>query len=223
VGELSRGHEFLQRLLEARRLISPVEEAGAGNGYPVVAIGVVARTYTDLDGVDDAQLAAQAILSSDLATPIFRQMANFGLGILAVIAGDPAEAKQHYDALIPTQGTLFSPACMSTDRILGLLAQTMSDPQAAVGHFQDALVFCRKAGYQPELAWTCCDYADALAVRSGQDDRKKIRDLLDEALDISTKLGMRPLMERVSKRLEWVDSKPGSAASLPRWSISARG
>ena len=31
-----------------------------------------------------------------------------------------------------------------------------------VAHFQDALAFCRKAGYRPELTWFCCDYRNLL-------------------------------------------------------------
>jgi len=45
---------------------------------------------------------------------------------------------------------------------LGLLAHTMSNLDQAATHLEDALAFCRKAGYRPELAWTCCDYADAI-------------------------------------------------------------
>ena len=62
------------------------------------------------------------------------------------------------------------------------------------------LAFCRKAGYRPELAWTCCDYADTLLQRNEPDDREKATSLLDESLAISTELGMRPLMERVLSR-----------------------
>ena len=32
--------------------------------------------------------------------------------------------------------------------------------------FEDFLDFSRKAGYRPELAWTCCDYADTLLQRN---------------------------------------------------------
>ncbi len=73
--------------------------------------------------------------------------------------------------------------------------------QAAI-HFEDALAFCRKAGYRPELAWTCCDYADTLRERNGEGDRAKAISLLDESLAISSELGMRPLMERVQSRQE---------------------
>ena len=80
-----------------------------------------------------------------------------------------------------------------SDRILGLLAHTMGSPDQAAAHFEDALTFCRKGGYRPELAWTCCDYADTLLRRKGEGDRSKAVALLDESLAISSELGMRPL------------------------------
>ena len=89
-----------------------------------------------------------------------------------------------------------------TNCLLGLLAQTMGSPDLAAAHFEDALAFCRKAGYRPELAWTCCDYADTLRERNGPDDSAKAMTLLDESLAISSELAMRPLMERVLSRRE---------------------
>ncbi len=78
----------------------------------------------------------------------------------------------------------------------------MADLDQAAAHFEDALAFCRHAGYRPELAWTCCDYADTLLQRNEPGDRGKVMSLLDESLAISSELGMRPLMERVLSRRE---------------------
>ena len=78
----------------------------------------------------------------------------------------------------------------------------MGDLDQAAAHFEDALAFCRKAGYRPELAWTCCDYADLLKERGGEGDGSTAKQMLDESLQISTELGMRPLMERVLSRRE---------------------
>ena len=64
------------------------------------------------------------------------------------------------------------------------------------------MAFCRKAGYRPELAWSCCDYADTLRQRNGPEDPSRATFLLDESLAISSELGMRPLMERVLSRRE---------------------
>ena len=79
----------------------------------------------------------------------------------------------------------------------------------------DSLAFCRKAGYRPELAWTCHDYADALLQKRGPGDRVKADALLDESLDISTELGMRPLKERVLALQEQAASQPARAPACP--------
>ncbi len=76
----------------------------------------------------------------------------------------------------------------------------VGNPDQAIAHFEYALAICRKAGYRPGLAWTCCDSADALRERNGEGDREKAMSLLDESLAISSELGMRPLMERVLSR-----------------------
>ena len=60
----------------------------------------------------------------------------------------------------------------------------------------------KAAAHRPELAWTCCDYADTLRERDAEGDRAKALSLLDESLAISSELGMRPLMERVLSRRE---------------------
>ncbi len=73
----------------------------------------------------------------------------------------------------------------------------MGNLDQAVACFEDALTFCRKAGYRPELAWTCCDYADTLLQRNGPGERAQAMSLLDEGLEISRELGMRPLTERI--------------------------
>ena len=91
---------------------------------------------------------------------------------------------------------------MTIDRVLGLLTQTMGKLDNACVHFEDDLAFYRKADYRPELAWTCCDYANALRERDGPGDKEKAVSLLDESLAISIKLGMRSLMERVLSRRE---------------------
>ena len=89
---------------------------------------------------------------------------------------------------------------IAVDHMLSLLAQTMDRLDKAASHFEDALAYCRKAGYRPELAWTCCDYADALRERNGEGERARAVSLLDESLATSSELGMRPLMDRMLSR-----------------------
>ncbi len=126
---------------------------------------------------------------------------NDGLALLAVQRGDHSAAEEHYAYFQAHQGTMVE-SVASVDRVLGLLSETMGNPDQSTAHFEDALTFCRKAGYRPELAWTCCDYADTLLQRNEPGDREKATTLLDESLAISSELGMRPLMERVLSRRE---------------------
>jgi hypothetical protein len=158
------------------------------------------------DRLDIAQAAAEAVLSSPSATPLLSLHARTGLALLAVLRRDVASAREQYAALEPKRGIMLQGGESATDHLLGLLAQTIGWLDKAAEHFEDALTFCRKAGYRPELAWTCCDYADALLGRGVLQcaptpaDRAKAMALLDEALKISSELGMKPLMERVLSR-----------------------
>ena len=132
-------------------------------------------------------------------------MARCGLGLNSIIQGDVEAIAEQYAALEMFRGTM--PAVIACDRLLGLLAYSLERFADAQTHFEDALAFCRKAGYRPELAWSLCDYADMLldpSTSSGQtaEDKAKAAAMLDESLAISTELGMRPLMERVLSRRE---------------------
>lgn len=64
------------------------------------------------------------------------------------------------------------------------------------------MVFCRKAGYRLELAWSCCVYAGMLKEPYGEGDRVKAMRRLDESPVLSSELGTRPLMEWVLSRRE---------------------
>ena len=127
---------------------------------------------------------------------------------------DIQAAGEQYSALIPLRGLMLIWA-ISADRLLGLLAWTIGELDRAAEHFEDALAFCRKAGYRPELAWTCYDYADCSLQRHGDGDRAKAMTLLNESLDISTELGMLPLKQRVTERLERVHTRPERAPAYP--------
>ncbi|MFB3119022.1 MAG: AAA family ATPase [Stenotrophomonas maltophilia] len=215
VGNWSQGQEFLKRLLEARQLLSPMVQAGAGQGYPAAVIPVAARASGDLSLLPEAQQAARTILSSDIATPFWSQVARIGLAMVAVLTEHDWEAREQYNALSALRGTLIHHTNMSGDRLLGLLAQTMGDLERAASHFEDAVAFCRKAGYRPQLAWSLCDNADCLLKRNGPEDREQARTLLEDSLVLSRELGMRPLIERALERLDRMESQPGPAPAYP--------
>ncbi len=198
MGDFGQGGAYLERLLEVARL-SP---SGPIIEYALMAyvIPLAARITGVVDRFDVAETAAEAVLSSPSAIPIFSLPARSGLALMAVQRDDAAAAGEQYASLHSERGTIFVPG-IHTDRLLGLVAQTMGRVGEAMAHFEDALAFCR-AGYRPEYAWSACDYADALLQRNGPDDRTKAMSLLDEGLSISREIGMRPLMERILSRKE---------------------
>ena len=199
VGEFEQGAVFLERLMDVVRAAVP------GSAAPVTIAWIipgVARITGASDRFDIAEAAAEAVLSSPSITPSSSASARAGLALIAVQRADAAAASEHYAALQLLQGFRVRRSDISSGRVLGLLSQTMGNLGQGAAHFEDALAFCRRAGYRPELAWTCFDYADTLRERHGEGDHAKAMSLLDESLAISSELGMRPLMERVLSRRE---------------------
>ncbi len=198
-GESAQGEVYLERLLQVMRQGGP--DQFFASGMTSMAIPAIARITGVPGRLEIAEAAAEAVLSEQSVTPLLARFAKAGLALLAVQKGDQSAAEEHYAYLQGHRGTMIG-TISSTDRLLGLLAHTMGNLDQAATHFEDGLAFCRKAGYRPELAWSCCDYADTLRERDAEGDRAKAMSLLDESLAISSELGMRPLMERVQGRRE---------------------
>ena len=128
-------------------------------------------------------------------------LANTSLGLIAVAESDIESVRRCYTALTPHSGILVWFAFICVDRVLGILASALGEFETADGHFADSVAFCRKAGYRPELSWSLRDYAEMLLERDEPGDQQRVTQLLDESLQVSTDLGMRPLMEKaLSKR-----------------------
>ena len=226
VGDFTQGEVYLERLLEVLRQWAP-EFTATASMIPALVVPVITRITGRIHHPEVVATFAEPVLSSPFAPPIAVLNARLGLAILAVERRDVGAAQEHYHHLAPLRGTRAPPQIVYgvgpvVDRLLGLLAQTIGNLDQAAEHFEDALAFCRKAGYLPELAWTCHDYAEALlqcpSTGSGpavSDDRDKTIYLLEEALAISSELGMRPLMERVVALQERAESQPAKAPVYP--------
>ncbi|MFQ6027623.1 MAG: hypothetical protein ACE5Q6_09045, partial [Dehalococcoidia bacterium] len=167
--------------------------------YAPSVIAKVARISGDTSHLSTARTMAESLLSGSI-TPAQELRTRAGIALIETIEADQSAASEQYQYLEAWRGMMDWRLGSTVDRVLGLLAHTMDEPDKAAGHFEDALAFCRKVGYRPELAWTCCDYADNLLQRNHPGDREQGMSLLDESLAISTELGMRPLMERVLSR-----------------------
>lgn len=209
-GEFDQGKLYLERLLEELRrgLIR------SGLGKATMTLVAVARITDMVDHLDMARTTAEALLPEASTTPIVAMYARAGLALLAAQQGDQSGAKEHYDYFLRHRGTMIW-TLASSDRLLGLLAQTVSALDQAAAHFEDALAFCRRAGYRPELAWTLFDYSSTLMAQDQPGDVNRARNLLKECLAISNELGMRPLMERVAALLEGMSAGPPPAPLYP--------
>ena len=112
--------------------------------YDVVVSDMTGNT----ERVDAARAAAQSVLSSSSLTPRSAWIADIGLALLAVQRDERAEAEELYSALEPVRASFPAEGhiCISMDRLLGLLSHTLGNYDKVTEHFEDALVFCRRAG-----------------------------------------------------------------------------
>ena len=167
---------------------------------PARVIPIIARISVNLECLEVSQEAARVVYSVQVEDAGAHGV-RLGQALLSVLRADIKAANEHYSALEGTPRYMNGPILCS-DRTLGLLSHTLANYNKASEHFEEAQSFCLNANFRPELAWTCCDYADTLLQRNEPGDREKAMSLLDETLAISRELDMRPLMERVLSRRE---------------------
>ncbi len=182
----------------------------------VLAEDVPEAVYADLKTIAD----------QTKATPNTAQLLG-AAGLAAVMRPEPDVdlARRGYRALAYTAGRaasgswgFFGGALIVVDRERGLLAAALGDLKAAGEHFEAAAAFSRKAGYLPELAWTCHDHADMLLAKTGALDAPeaaRIRVLLDEGEPLAQRLSMVPLSARLAALREKLASRRGGRPDYP--------
>ena len=178
-------------------------------------ISLVGRITGTAAHFDICQSAANSVLSSMSATRVERVLASLSLALMAAQVADIGVIEEHWDNLESSRGKMLgagNTVLVNADRVLGILAQTMGNLDESQAHFEEAIAFCRKAGYRPDLAWTCFDYA---SLRHTQGDRERALALLGEANVISSELGMLPLREKVSNLRQDLEAQPAASPTYP--------
>ncbi|HIB13066.1 MAG TPA: hypothetical protein EYO17_14275, partial [Dehalococcoidia bacterium] len=163
-GEFGQGEVYLERLLRGADL--------RASSRTCMAIATIARITGMPDRLEIAEATAEAVLSEQPIIPNIAINTKAGLALIAVQKGDQPASAEHYAYFLEQRGTMIW-TLSSVDRLLGLLSQTMGELDQSAEHFEDALAFCRKAGYRPELAGSFCDYSDMLRDRDAAGDRAK--------------------------------------------------
>ena len=211
-GDSAQGEVYLERLLDVMRRARTVQLEACGRIS--MAIPTIARITGISDRLEIAEAAAETVLSQQSINPLFTTWARAAKAMLAVRNCNQSAAAEYHSGLLDQRGTMLW-TVTSFDRLLGLLSQTMGNIGQACDHFEEALEFCRKAGYRPELAWTCSDYSEALLERNDAGDQEKANFLLAESLAISRELGMRPSMQRVAALQKRCEELPGRITAYP--------
>jgi DNA-binding CsgD family transcriptional regulator/tetratricopeptide (TPR) repeat protein len=189
------GGQYVQRLIDADRDAKPYPLAGI---FTAVALSQIAYSTNGMTDTERAMAAARAVLAKPSAVRNAVINVRMGHALLSVLAADIDECETNLEALAPFESVMPTQSGLATGRLLGLLAHAVGQKRRAWNHFEQALAFCRASGFNPELAWTCHDYAAALLDSGVRDDRAKAAALLDEGEQIATALGLVLLRKRIS-------------------------
>ncbi|NQW16521.1 MAG: AAA family ATPase, partial [Chloroflexi bacterium] len=157
---------------------------------------IAGRISGDKEILDAALEAIEQLLDSDGLNreQILLHMSRLVVATESRDAGLAGDALEKLSSLpTNTPGSFF--AC--SDRLTGLGYATAGNADAAEVSFSKALDWCRENNSILENAWTAADFAEFLIDRDTPGDREKATELQDEAIAITTKLGMKPLLERV--------------------------
>jgi DNA-binding SARP family transcriptional activator len=196
LGNHDEGATYVARLHEVAESVPPPGPI-ADHVFLASLIPLLARIASAGEKLDVAEAAATRVLSLVRLNPALAMYARSGLAQIAVQRNDADSAAALYGSLESQRGTASFFIPLTVDRLLGLLAATFGRMDTALGHFEDGLAFCDRAGYRPEYAWTAADCADVLLRRAGADDQARATALQDDALGVARELGMESLTHRV--------------------------
>ena len=149
------------------------------------------------------------------------------VGMIAVVKADKKMAAEALEPLGFYRDLSFHTEAI---RDAGLIAQTAGECDFAFACFEKGLVHSRKAINYLEEAWCCHDWGNALIEQANTKDKgitkeqirgnvEKARGLLEDGLQITQRLGMAPLQDRITSLLESLalqEKKPAYPAGLTK-------
>ncbi len=171
----------------------------AGKTELISFVAEFGRVYKDTEATEFAESWATEILNDETKTRLEKSAAECVRALTLAGGVNRDRVKAIYEAITVHRGLWLWPyRAASPDRLLGLLADTMGDQKLAETHFEEAISFCDHANYGPELAWVCFDYASMLLKSGRVSELKKADALVERALPVTARLGMKYLGLRLT-------------------------
>ena len=169
---------------EARRRLKAVTGVGDDRDSERLSMAAfisasIGRTTENARMLETAERLGGEVLSIGVSDHV-EARARIALAVVAVERDDRSSAREQYDALLPYRGVMTNRHSPITDRVLGLLAQTMGRIDDSARHFEDALAFCRDR-FQSEQGHVSYEYAVLLFARRGPGDRERAIELMFDA------------------------------------------
>jgi class 3 adenylate cyclase len=158
------------------------------------------RDYADLA----TTVAMTALESPNTPPPFMRASLLIALAEAAVARGGQEEIERLYQQLgaNSTYNILGLAWGYQGEHWMGMLAAAMGELDTAIEHYENA----RAVGgtdFPLEYSWACYEIAHTLHRRGAPGDDDRASTELQQATDLATKYGMRPLLERcLALRLE---------------------
>lgn len=140
----------------------------------------IGRTTENSRMLDAAERLARETLGIGGISNHVEARARIALAVVAVEREEKLSAREQYDSLLPYRGVMTNGHPPITDRVLGLLAQTLGRIDDAAAHFEDALDFCRER-FHGEQGHVSYEYAVLLFARRGPGDRDRAIELMFDA------------------------------------------
>ena len=170
---------------EARRRLKAVSDGGEERDAERLSMAAfisasIGRTTENGRMLDAAERLGRETLGIGGADSNVEARARTALALVAVVRGDQVSAREQYNALMPYRRIMTNGHPPVTDRVLGLLAQTLDHIDGAAAHFDDALAFCRDR-FHGEQGHVSYEYAVLLFARRGASDRERAIELMFDA------------------------------------------
>ena len=179
----------------------------------VILVELIAR-IAHITGIerwfDLAERTGRELLANPNLPYIVTMGAVVGLGLLAAFRRDEVAAERWFREIM-SAGTSVGDG---GELDLALICDAAGRHTEARAYFERALERTPDPGFAYLRAWICFEFGDYLLRRGSQAEADRARELLEEALTKSRRIGMLPLAEHTAGRLDGLAGTP-AASSYP--------